>query len=83
MIWPLAIASGVMLIAYLLYRMLPEIIDYENSILWITGIFLLVYIAAAYYLSRSLPSLRSTPSPTQAVTVESLTVVQVSDVISQ
>lgn len=60
MYWPMIISLLILALAYILYRMLPEILDQEMSFLWVIGVFLLLYIGAAIYLSRSLPILGET-----------------------
>lgn len=81
MFWPMLVSLSIMAIAYTLYRMLPEIIDYSMSFLWIVGGFLAVYIGAAIYLSWSLPALGSTGMQTK--TENGAEIIQVEDIFSQ
>lgn len=57
---PLIVSLGILAIAYLLFRVLPEIIDFDRSFLWVIGGFLVLYIGAAVYVSHSLPALSQT-----------------------
>ncbi|MBU1908105.1 hypothetical protein KKF59_03160 [Patescibacteria group bacterium] len=56
-LWPVIIALLVLGAAYALFRILPEIIDQDNSFLHVIAIFIIIYMGAAYYLSRRLPDL--------------------------
>lgn len=81
MFWPILVSLVILAIAYTLYRMMPEIIDGEMSMLWVTGAFLLIYIGAAVYLSYSIPAFGRSTAPTQ--TENGYEVITVEDVISR
>lgn len=53
--WPIIITVLILGVACVLFFMLPAIIDYEMSFLWVIAGFLALYIGAALYLSHSLP----------------------------
>lgn len=76
MFWPLFVALGVMALAYLLYRMLPEVVDHGSIFLWIIAAFLVVYVGAAFYLGRYLPKF---DQPTKTATQENIDVVRTPD----
>jgi hypothetical protein len=55
MLTSIIIACLVMGLAIWLYFMLPAIIDFEMSFLWAVGVFLILYIGAAVYLTSVIP----------------------------
>lgn len=55
MLVPIIISCLVLGLAVVLYYLLPAIIDFEMSFLWAAGIFFILYIGAAVYLSSVIP----------------------------
>lgn len=56
-ILPVIIALLILAAAYVLFYLLPAIIDQDYSFLHVIAVFLIIYLAAAFYLSRNLPDL--------------------------
>lgn len=63
--WPIIVGIAILAIAVILYHLLPAIIDFEMSFLWVIGIFLVFYVGAAVYLSYSIPAIGKTLTPSQ------------------
>lgn len=80
-VWPVVISLVVLIIAYALFYMLPEIIDSGMSFIWIIGCFLLLYVGAALYLSLSMPAFGKTNATN--VISDGLVETTVTDVISK
>lgn len=55
-LWPVAVAIMILVFAILLYRMLPDLTEGGNGILWVAGAFLVFYAVAAYLIGRSVPA---------------------------
>lgn len=54
--WPILISLMVLAAAFVIFYMLPTIIEHEMSFLWVIAVFLLIYIGAAIYVSKSIPA---------------------------
>lgn len=80
-IWPVVISLVVLVLAYVLFFVLPEIIDSGMSFIWVIGCFLLLYIGAALYLSHSMPAFGKTNATN--VVSDGLVETTVTDVISK
>lgn len=57
MLWPIVIAFVITALAYGIFYFLPTVVDFGKSFLWIIAGFLLIYVGAAIYLSRSIPAI--------------------------
>jgi hypothetical protein len=79
--WPVIIVILILGVAVALFYVLPAVIDYEMSFLWIIAGFLILYIGAAVYLSYSLPALSQ--SEQSNVIQDTTTEVTVPDVIAK
>ena len=68
--WLIALAIIILIAAIVMYQMMPVIIDYEMSFIWIILGFLVVYVIAAFVLSHyihGLSFMRPGQSPTEEV----------------
>jgi hypothetical protein len=79
--WPIVIALVTLAVACVLFFVLPEIIDYETSFLWVIAGFLILYVGAALYLSHSIPAWGQ--SDTSQVIQDQTTESTVTDVIAK
>ncbi|MFH1077894.1 MAG: hypothetical protein V1745_01250 [Patescibacteria group bacterium] len=78
-VWPIIISFLVLGVAYLLYRMLPEITEAGSGILWAAALFLVGYSIVAFVMSRSMPAW-GTAMPSGAVQ-DGFTATEIKDVI--
>jgi len=79
--WPIVITVVTLVIACVLFFVLPEIIDYGMSFIWVAAGFLILYIGAALYLSHSIPAWGQ--SETSKVIQDQTTETTVLDVIAK
>ncbi len=77
-LWPVIISLIILAIATIIFFLLPAIIDFDMSFLWVVGLFILVYVGVAIYLSGHLTL---SPAPTQGSIPETTT--EVTDTVSQ